>query len=599
MNNTYDTTNQAYTSFSDIANAARVRPKSAPTATKADVPATVTVKTYRVPPNSTAEAYHNGAFYVREDGLYIPRVLRGVMGPPGSGKSVFNLMEIIFCAIRQRPDRNGVRRSRWLIVRETYGQLEDSVIKSMNDWYPKEWGGISLVKPQRGFFRFKTPNKSMYDAQDRTRPPTSEWDGTWVEVEILFRAIGSEDEVTKLDSVEFTGAWLNEVGDIPRAAVMKAIERVGRFPSVVDVPHVLNCPEDEARMENGEYREDAILVRGGATFPSILMDLNPPDEGSWIIPWFEAGYADAGVDDDGNEMLGVERSLFLKQPAAVYEEVNPETKEITYRLNPKADNLINLHKNQYSTQLASLLSLKDYATIQSRLMMRYRTSLSGRPVWPMFDSDEHIAKDTLRPHYGTTVLIGYDTSGFTPAVVMGQFYKGCLEIQYANYGVGVGLQEFFEVFISQVLATEYPGCKAFAICDPSDRRDNISGVSPVEWLNKNGIEAIKAPGNNEFKGRVDSVANMLTARNRIKFSPELTDMLDAMRGKYKYAEARVGGSREKVYQNRPDKRATSPYSDLADALQYLCIHAVGIKNTGDRSGAQRILNIKPPSKWRA
>ena len=283
----------------------------------------------------------------------------------------------------------------------------------------------------------------------------------------------------------------------------------------------------------------------------------------------------------------------------MYTTIDETTKEVMYHVNEKADNFMNLSEDLYATQLAAALSLSDYETIHSRLMMQYKTSFSGRPVWPMFDSDEHVAKDTLRPHYGTTVLIGYDTSGFTPAVVMGQFYKGCLEIQYANYGVGVGLQEFFEVFISQVLATEYPGCKAFAICDPSDRRDNISGVSPVEWLNKNGIEAIKAPGNNEFKGRVDAVANMLTARNRIKFSPELTDMLDAMRGKYKYAEARVGGSREKVYQNRPDKRATSPYSDLADALQYLCIHAVGIKNTGDRSGAQRILNIKPPSKWRA
>jgi hypothetical protein len=553
----------------------------------------VVAKRYNIPPNSTAMAYHDGAFHRDTGGGYTPRVLRGVMGPPGSGKSVFNLMEIVFCAIRQRPDRNGVRLSRWLIVRETYSQLTDSVIKSIKQWYPDEWGKVTMrSNTPEAVYRFKTPGKQVYDqwgnpAIDKNGGLIYEWDGTWVNLEILFRAVGSEDDISKLDSVEFSGAWLNEVGDINRAAVMKVIERVGRYPSPAEVPHVFNCAEEDALDGDGEYRKDAILVRGGCTFPTTVMDLNPPDDGHWIIPWFEAGYAEGGVDANGEERLGPKKSMFIKQPAAVYETVDEDTKEITYHLNPKADNLINLTENKYADQLAALLSVKDYATIESRLMMRYRTSFSGRAVWPMFDAEEHIAAEPLEPHYGTDVLIGYDTSGINPAVVMGQFYKGCLEIQYAAYGVDIGMQEFFEVFIQQTLASKYPGCRAFAICDPADPSNPVTGVSPVNQLIAWGLHAIPAPGHNAFKPRVEAVATMLSARNRIKFSPELTEMVDAMRGKYKYAEARVGGSGEKVYQNRPDKRATRPYSDLADALQYLCIHAVGLNPKHDRVGADR------------
>lgn len=550
-------------------------------------------KTYNIPPNSTAAKYHNGAFYTHEDGSHTPRVLRGVMGPPGSGKSVFNLMEIIFCAVRQRPDRNGIRLSRWLIVRETYSQLMDSVIKSINQWYPPEWGKVAMKGNTPGaFYRFKTPSKQAVDKWgkpmvDADGNAVGAWDGTWVELEILFRAIGSEDDISKLDSVEFTGAWLNEVGDINRAAVMKAIERVGRYPSVAEVPHVLNCAEEDARDADGNYRTDAILVRGGATFPAILMDLNPPSEGHWIIPWFETGYMDSGADADGVERSGIAKSMFIKQPAAVFEVVDEDTKEITYHLNPNADNLINLNENQYATQLAALLSSKDYVTIESRLMMRYRTSFSGRAVWPMFDMEQHVAKEPLEPHYGTDVLIGYDTSGLNPAIVMGQFYKGCLEIQYAAYGVDIGQEEFFEVFIQQTLVSKYPGCRAFAVCDPADPGNPVTGISPVQWLVNHGLHAIPAPGHNAFKPRIEAVASMLTGVNRIKFSPDLTDMLDAMRGKYKYAEARVGGGKETVYQSRPDKRATRPYSDLADALQYLCIHAVGVNPRATGRGTKR------------
>jgi hypothetical protein len=52
--------------------------------------------------------------------------IRGLMGPFGSGKSSGCLWEIIWRAHKQAPGRDGIRRTRWAVIRNTYPQLKDS-----------------------------------------------------------------------------------------------------------------------------------------------------------------------------------------------------------------------------------------------------------------------------------------------------------------------------------------------------------------------------------------------------------------------------------------------------------------------------------------
>ena len=47
-------------------------------------------------------------------------------GPYGSGKSSASLVEIVSRAWAQKRGPDGIRRSRWLVVRNTYRQLADS-----------------------------------------------------------------------------------------------------------------------------------------------------------------------------------------------------------------------------------------------------------------------------------------------------------------------------------------------------------------------------------------------------------------------------------------------------------------------------------------
>ena len=58
------------------------------------------------------------------------KFVRGIMGPYGSGKSTACVMEVIRRAQQQKAGTDGIRRSRWAVVRNTYPELKTTTIKT-------------------------------------------------------------------------------------------------------------------------------------------------------------------------------------------------------------------------------------------------------------------------------------------------------------------------------------------------------------------------------------------------------------------------------------------------------------------------------------
>ena len=56
--------------------------------------------------------------------------VRACIGPAGSAKTSCMVKILTMLAIQQEPDKNGVRWTRWLIVRETYQQLISATLKT-------------------------------------------------------------------------------------------------------------------------------------------------------------------------------------------------------------------------------------------------------------------------------------------------------------------------------------------------------------------------------------------------------------------------------------------------------------------------------------
>jgi len=170
---------------------------------------------------------------------------RVIMGPFGSGKSSGCVIEITRRAMMQKRGRDGFRRSRWAIVRNTMPQLRDTTMKTWFEWFPD--GSIG---------HWKETGKTYYITMGDVR------------AEVIFRALDDEADVKNLLSLELTGAWINECREIP-AIIMDALDgRIDRYPS---------------RREAGD----------GPSWAGIWADTNPPEEDSYWYNNLE------GLDVDG------------------------------------------------------------------------------------------------------------------------------------------------------------------------------------------------------------------------------------------------------------------------------------------------------------
>jgi hypothetical protein len=164
--------------------------------------------------------------------------VRCIIGPFGSGKSSTCVMEIIRKAQEQVPGSDGIRRSRWAVIRNTFRQLNDTTIKTFLEWFPP-----------KVFGEYKVTTHDYY---------ITKFPG--VHLETMFRALDNPQDVSNLLSLELTGAWFNEVREIAPAIIVAMDGRINRYPSMKD---------------------------GGPSWTGMIMDTNPPDDDSYIYKMFE------------------------------------------------------------------------------------------------------------------------------------------------------------------------------------------------------------------------------------------------------------------------------------------------------------------------
>lgn len=171
-------------------------------------------------------------------------MVRGIMGPVGSGKSSGSIMEIVKRAAQTPPCADGIRHSRCCVIRNTYPELRDTTIRTFKEWVPENvlghWNVSELV------FII-----SFHDGEHEVR------------CEVLFRALDRPDDVAKLKSLELTFAYINECSEIDHSVFKLLLTRIGRYPAAKNLP-------------------DTVRAWSGLWF-----DTNPPDTDHWLYRLFE------------------------------------------------------------------------------------------------------------------------------------------------------------------------------------------------------------------------------------------------------------------------------------------------------------------------
>ena len=173
-------------------------------------------------------AGHVAKAFIMDDSFF-----RGIMGPFGSGKSTVCIMEILRRAALQQPGKDGIRRSRWAVIRNTYPELRTTTIKSWHQW----------VSPELGRWVDEGPPVSPHQMGD-------------MDIKVLFVALDGPQDISKLLSMELklTGAWVNEAREVPKPVIDGLTGRRGRYPS---------------------------MAMGGTGWSGIIADTNPPDSDHW------------------------------------------------------------------------------------------------------------------------------------------------------------------------------------------------------------------------------------------------------------------------------------------------------------------------------
>jgi hypothetical protein len=362
-----------------------------------------------------------------------------------------------------------------------------------------------------------------------------------VECEILFRGLDDSDDVRRLLSLQASFGILDEFREI-NPDIFNALQgRLGRYPSKLD--NNVGCVTDN-----------------GKSNAHIWGMTNPPDMDTF---WED----------------------FLTNP--------PDNADVYFQpsgLSPEADWLEFLPDDYYD----NLAQGKSEDWVDVYIHAKFGKSLSGQPVFKSFSRDQHVSKEPLKPmSTSNPLIIGVD-AGLTPAAVVAQvLWDGRVVVYNAMISEDMGALRFVRERLKPLLANKFAGYRSIVIIDPAAFQRAQTDERTVADIYKAEGFQVKPSKTNAITARIAAVDKYLTrtvdGKAGLLICPEgASPLVQALAGKYRY-KVNTKGQREET----PEK--SHPWSDVADAFQYACLHADGGETFGGTLGGTERREVKKVS----
>ena len=411
-------------------------------------------------------------------------VVRAIMGPIGSGKSVACAMELLRRACEQAPNKNGVRRTRFAIIRNTVRMLRDTTIKTVHEWVPPDIAGRWYATTNTFMVKFRLP------------------DGTAVESEWMFRPLESSEDVRNLLSLELTGAWINEYREVTPDVFINLLGRIGRFPKREESP---------------------------PTWVGVVMDTNPPAIGTFWHKLFESDEQDANLQSFA-EKFGRPVKALYRQPSGMA---------------PNAENIRFLPDGYYDLLLASG---RDPDWLNVHVHGEYGTRRDGLPVYPEFNVLVHKSPTPLQANPSAPLSIGLDFGLTPAAVMFQQNAYGQWLVLSELVSRNMGIEEFAKLLKRYLRTRFPDNHTYDLWCDPAgNQRNQVNAVTPFDVLRKEGFTPRAGPSDLDTRlSAVRGPLNrMVQGQPGLLVNSECTTLLDGFMGGYKYVtDTRTGEPRD-------------------------------------------------------
>lgn len=457
-----------------------------------------------------------------------------ILGPLGSTKTTGGLMKIPYHAKQMAAGRDGIRRSRAVVVRNTSQQLMDTTIPDFLKWFPDGVAGIFEKTNKRFVLKFGD-----------------------VQCEVLFRGLDDANDVRRLLSLQASFAVFDEFREIHKDIFETMQGRLGRYPDGMLVPHRAEWGvDDKGHPIQGCVKDD------GSPNKHLWGMSNPPDADTFweqFITDCPTQVAEAFVQPSG--------------------------------LSPEADWVHHLPSNYYE----DLAIGKSPAWIEVYIEAKFGKSLSGRPVYPSFKTDFHVAKETLTPFRSSMhpLIVGMDF-GLNCSATINQVDPRGRMITYAALPSEMGVVRFISDVLKPALAIpRFAGFPVIIVGDPAGQsRVQTNESTCFDELRKAGYKAIPA-STNLIVPRVAAVETLLAGQvdggPRRLICPTAKALIVAYRGGYRY-KIKTNGETE----DTPHKNI---HSHIADADQYACLHADGGLRGLNTTSVRREVQVASSAGW--
>lgn len=441
-----------------------------------------------------------------------------IMGPLGSGKTYGTIQKLLLLAQEQAPNEEGVRPSRWAIVRNTYVDLAATTMKDFKEIF---------IDGEMGYWKLGGID-----------PPTFHStlllpDGTTVKAEYVFMALDKDSDVRKLRGTQFTGAWCNEVKELPKAVLDMLDGRIGRYPTT---------------------------IAGGVecSWMGIFGDTNAPDDDHWYYRFAEEETPEAWS--------------FFRQPGGLIElpEHDANGKPI-FALNPNAEIPPGLPGGieYYWNQKGG----KDDDWIRINLCNRYGFYAEGEPVHPNYIDSLHCLAS--EPEVADApIYLGFDW-GRTPACAILQWDRATdrkTQIdEFTTWNLGGASVRMsaatFAPELKRYLSSEYKGLPQRGWGDPAgDGGGQADEQTPFTVMAGFGFNVAPAQTNAKLARRMALATPLrevcMDGRPRFQISPKARITRKGLRGGFAYRRIAVAAEK---YTNEPDKNM---YSHVCEGLEY-------------------------------
>ena len=325
-----------------------------------------------------------------------------IVGPVGSGKTTAIFMKLVYMAKMQAPSPDGIRRTRAVIVRNTMPQLKDTTLKSWDYW-------------------FKDGQAGHWNATDKIF--TLRFDD--VECEVLFRPLDTQDDISRVLSLEVNFAIVDEFVDIPKAIIDALSARVGRYRQPDGTP---------------------VSVWG------LWGSSNPSTEDNW---WFDYLHGEVRRHDESEAAYRARR--------LITDPTKPVDVNATYFKQPSglaadAENIENVPgKRTYYTEVVKGRSKQ---WIKQFVEAEWGYSSAGQAVVSGFRPEMHVPKEGLKYNPLLPLIIGCDPGITGSALIfMQEDYSGRIVVLRELIQRGYGIERIVKERLLPVLKNEYPDCE--------------------------------------------------------------------------------------------------------------------------------------------